>query len=301
MNGVKTMGNNLPYLNIYKGDFLRSYVSACSIGAQGLWFRLMILMHDSERAGYLCLNGEAMPSKIAAIKCAVTLDEYETFLAELMSVNAFATSRENIIYSPELVAQEQDRAKNAERQKRYKDNHKSNGRGNGKVTPEVTDKKQDGNGEVICLSSSSSSSSKFKNGSGESFPRVREDRPTSTDPPKRQWSELTPEEKQMTKANFLTHLQNTNPSKNVREIGTRLKQFCEKHGVKFALERLKGWVEGQYDTLTEDDFLTAFGAESKPAEQKTARQIAIENCPICDERGLIFDKKWKECAHKPNG
>jgi hypothetical protein len=130
---------NLPYLTIYKGDFLRGNVSACSIAAQGLWFRIMILMHDSERAGYLCLNGEAMPSRIAAIKCAVSVDEYETLLAELKSVCAFNTSREGIIFSPEIVAQAEERAKNAERQRNFKEKRSGNGQGNGKVTPQVTE------------------------------------------------------------------------------------------------------------------------------------------------------------------
>lgn len=130
---------NLPYLTIYKGDFLRSNVSACSIAAQGLWFRILILLHDSERTGYLCLNGEAMPSRIAAIKCAVSVDEYETLLAELKSVCAFNTSREGIIFSPEIVAQAEERSKNAERQRKFKEKRSGNGEGNGKVTPEVTE------------------------------------------------------------------------------------------------------------------------------------------------------------------
>jgi hypothetical protein len=132
------VNNNLPYINIYKGDFLRSNVSACSIAAQGLWLRLMILMHDSERTGYLCLNGEAMPSRMAAVKCSLSPDEYALLLAELMAVSAFNTSREGIIFSPEIVAQNEDRARNAERQRRFKEKSK----GNGEVTPQVTPRLQ---------------------------------------------------------------------------------------------------------------------------------------------------------------
>jgi hypothetical protein len=164
---------NLPYLTVYKGDFLRSNVSACSIAAQGLWFRIMILMHDSERAGYLCLNGEAMPSRIADIKCAVSVDEYETLLAELKSVCAFNTSREGIIFSPEIVAQAEDRSKNAERQRKFKEKRSGNGEGNGKVTPQVTEKSHPSSSSL----SSSSSTSLKKNthtprASGFSFTEI---------------------------------------------------------------------------------------------------------------------------------
>ncbi len=155
------MASNLPYINIYKGDFLRSNVSACSIAAQGLWLRVMILMHDSERIGYLCLNGKAMNPRMVAVKCGLSLDEFEPLLAELIEVSAFSTSRENILFSPELVTQEQERAKNAERQKRFKEKQ-GNGQSNTEVTPEVTEKKQGGNGEIIRPSSSISTSTSIE-------------------------------------------------------------------------------------------------------------------------------------------
>lgn len=136
------MNSNLPYLMFYKGDFLRGNVSACSIAAQGLWFRLMILMHDSERTGYLCLNGSPLPSRIAAVKCAVSVDEYEHLLAELMSVSAFETSRERILYSPELVAEAETRAANAQRQRKHYEKKKE-AKPNANLTPDLTAIQQD--------------------------------------------------------------------------------------------------------------------------------------------------------------
>lgn len=141
---------------IYKGDYLRHNVSALSIAAQGLWLRLMILMHDSERPGYLCLNSESMPPRLAATKCSVSLDEYSTLLAELDSVGAFSRSTEGILYSPQIVEEAATRAQNAKRQRDFKAKQ-GNAGGNGKVTPKVTEKERKGNAV------SSSSSSVIKN------------------------------------------------------------------------------------------------------------------------------------------
>ena len=95
----------------------------------------------------------------------------------------------------------------------------------------------------------------------------------ASDFPKRQWSELTSEEKQMTKANFITHLQTVHPSKNVRVIGEKLKKFCAAHGKSFALERLKGWVENEGESLDENDFLAAFGEPEKLSGEEQTKQF----------------------------
>ena len=38
----------LPYIQLYPGDWLRDSVAGCSLAAQGLWLRMMFVMHDSE-------------------------------------------------------------------------------------------------------------------------------------------------------------------------------------------------------------------------------------------------------------
>jgi hypothetical protein len=43
-----------PFLRLYPGEELQAPVSGCSMGAQGLWLRLRMIMHSSEPYGYLC-------------------------------------------------------------------------------------------------------------------------------------------------------------------------------------------------------------------------------------------------------
>lgn len=40
-----------PAFQFYPGDWLRSEVAGCSISAQGLWLRLLMVMHDCDRYG----------------------------------------------------------------------------------------------------------------------------------------------------------------------------------------------------------------------------------------------------------
>ena len=45
----------LPHIQLYPGDWLKDQVAGCSLGAQGLWLRLIFIMHDSEPRGFLCI------------------------------------------------------------------------------------------------------------------------------------------------------------------------------------------------------------------------------------------------------
>lgn len=57
------MKNNVPFFRIFPGDELRGPISGCSLAAQGLWFRLRIIMYDCEPQGYLC-PGKTLISKV---------------------------------------------------------------------------------------------------------------------------------------------------------------------------------------------------------------------------------------------
>lgn len=290
------MNSNLPYIMIYKGDFLRGNVSACSIAAQGLWFRLMLLMHDSERTGYLCINGLPILSRIAAVKCAVSVDEYEALLAELMSVSAFSTSNDGIIFSPQLVAEAEARAGNAQRQKKHYDKKKLE-KPNADLTPNLTATSRD----KPSSSSSSNPFSKEKGGGGTNVaPAQGKEKP----PPaaennfnlqKRQWSELIGEEKRMDLSTLKTHLQELHPDKDVNQIAKKLMHFFQQTNRDFQREHLKGWVESEGAKITEAEFLAVFGDENSPE----ARRKAIEKCKLCDSNGYrhIGDNA-KVCKHE---
>lgn len=110
---------------------------------------------------------------------------------------------------------------------------------------------------------------------------------------KRQWSDLTEAEKQMSPEEFVTHLQKNHPKKNVREIGRKLKSYCKTHGKNFALERLKGWVEGEGNNLTEKELREMFSDET------LSREELIKLCQECDDKGYIqIGEDIKICRHE---
>ncbi|HYB97554.1 MAG TPA: hypothetical protein VEC57_00275 [Candidatus Limnocylindrales bacterium] len=104
---------------IYPGDYLRDPVAACSISAQGLWFRMLLMMHDSDRYGYLSVNGSPIPPAIIARHCGCeTLAQYETLLAELDSVGAPSRTANGTIFNRRMVRNAKERAQEAERKRR---------------------------------------------------------------------------------------------------------------------------------------------------------------------------------------
>lgn len=130
----------LPALMLYPGDWLRDQVSGCSLAAQGLWLRMMFLAHDSERYGYLCQNGVAIPPEHIARRCGTPLEQYASLLTELDRAGIPSRTPEGTIYSRRMVRDAKERAGNALRQSRYRAR-------NGPVTPRVTPL-YEGEGEV---------------------------------------------------------------------------------------------------------------------------------------------------------
>lgn len=99
----------LPAILLYDGDWLKDAVSGCSLAAQGLWLRMMFLGHNSERYGYLCQNGAAIPSESIARRCGCTPEQYATLLAELDAACVPSRTPEGIIFSRRLVRDAQKR------------------------------------------------------------------------------------------------------------------------------------------------------------------------------------------------
>lgn len=110
----------LPCIHFYPGDWLRDNVSGCSLAAQGLWLRMMILMHDCERYGYLAVNGSPIPQGSIAQRCGCTLEQYEALLAELTVHGVPGVSQNGTIYSRRMVRDAEIRAGNAKRQLRHR-------------------------------------------------------------------------------------------------------------------------------------------------------------------------------------
>jgi hypothetical protein len=142
----------LPAFHFYPGDWLRDGVAGCSLEAQGLWLRMLIVMHDAETYGYLVINGSAMDSAMIARRCGCSLKQYEAVLTELDEAGVPSRTETGIIYSRRMVRDAEERAQNAERQRKFRSKTHSNGN--------VTHVSQQSNTPLH--SSSSSSMSKKK-------------------------------------------------------------------------------------------------------------------------------------------
>lgn len=139
----------LPAIQFYPGDWLRDSISGCSLAAQGLWLRILFLMHDSPRYGYLCsTDGTAIPPESVARRCGCHLEQYDALLLELDRANVFSRNPDGLIYSRRMVRDHRERSQNAERQKRFREkkalrNAPSNGPNNATLTPLSEDEGED--------------------------------------------------------------------------------------------------------------------------------------------------------------
>jgi len=124
-----------PYIALYVGDWLRDDISGCSLEAQGLWLRLMFIMHDAERYGYLAKNGTPIPPESIARKCGCTPEQYVTLLDELDRAGIPRRSSEGVIYSARMVRDEKERILARERKRRQRIPDADDATRHGSVTP----------------------------------------------------------------------------------------------------------------------------------------------------------------------
>lgn len=241
-------------------------------------------MHELDRCGQLC----GTPEQLARVARCSTV-ELDHALSELSASTAADVTIRNgkvTLVNRRMRREYETRINTAQRVKNHREKQNLKQESNGKVTPY----------------SSSSSSNTNNGGGGNSYAPARNAPPTAADltdnSQNRQWSELTDEEKLLSLPDFLTHLQRLHPKKNVRRIAEKLQKFCQDFGKDFSLERLKGWVEGEHNTVSEAEFLAAFGA-SGTADSAEARRKAIENCQLCDAHGYIrVGDSVKVCRHR---
>jgi hypothetical protein len=115
----------LPAIFLYPGDWQRDDVSGCSLAAQGLWLRMMFIGHDSERYGYLEMNGSPIPPGSIARRCGCTLAQYETLLSELERAGVPSRTPEGVLFSRRMVRDAEKRAQDANRQAKHRDKYEN--------------------------------------------------------------------------------------------------------------------------------------------------------------------------------
>jgi len=107
-----------PSFQFYPGDWLRDRVAYCSIAAQGLWLRMMIIMHDNDPYGYLTFGSDPMPEKAIAQACGVGMSEYRNLLQELDAAGVPSRRSDGALFSRRMVKDEEERQSSAERMRK---------------------------------------------------------------------------------------------------------------------------------------------------------------------------------------
>lgn len=145
-----------PALQFYPGDWLRDSVSGCSLGAQGLWLRMLMVMHDSEECGRLVQNGKPMPDAVTARRCGTDTVTLALHIAELEDAGVFSRDENGVIFSRRMVREESDRKQTKDRVSNFRSKQTTYKNSNVACNADVTPLKRQCNTH----SSSSSSSSK---------------------------------------------------------------------------------------------------------------------------------------------
>lgn len=95
--------DKLPAIMLYVGDWLRDAIAGCSLAAQGLWLRMMFVMHDSDRYGHLAAAGRPFSDEAVAARCGCSLDEYKSRLRELLDAGVPSCLSGGILFSRRMV------------------------------------------------------------------------------------------------------------------------------------------------------------------------------------------------------
>lgn len=100
-----------PAFQFYPADWIKDLgLKACSVGARGLWIEMLCLAHESEKYGYLVINGRPMSdAQIAASARAPT-----KFVIELESAGVFSRDATGTVYCRRMVRDERIRNARAE-------------------------------------------------------------------------------------------------------------------------------------------------------------------------------------------
>jgi len=129
------VNKSLPWFKLNCSEWIRSNLSGCSLAAQGLYLRMMIVAHDSKRLGYLIENNEPMKPERISRRCGSTPEEYAALFSELDLTGLLKRTPTGIIYFDDLLSQQRERDK--ERKKKQDQRAKAKGNVPEVVPPDV--------------------------------------------------------------------------------------------------------------------------------------------------------------------
>jgi hypothetical protein len=97
------MAGDNPWMKLWIGDYLRTNVAGCSLAAQGLYFRLKIIMHETENPGYLQVGGKPMPDDMVCRKCGCSEGDYAKLMKELL-LTGDVGKQDGVLYDREILS-----------------------------------------------------------------------------------------------------------------------------------------------------------------------------------------------------
>jgi hypothetical protein len=75
----------------------------CSLAAQGLWMRLLCLMHEATPRGFLLINGIPPTAKQLASQTGATMREVGVLLGELKVAGVYSKNEHGVVFSRRMV------------------------------------------------------------------------------------------------------------------------------------------------------------------------------------------------------
>lgn len=75
----------------------------CSLAAQGLWMRLLCLMHEAEPYGHLCVNHRPLHLRQLAQMLGVAERQVQRLMTELREAGVYSTTPEGLIFCRRLL------------------------------------------------------------------------------------------------------------------------------------------------------------------------------------------------------
>ncbi len=99
-----------PAFQFYPGDWLHDVaLSRCSLAAQGLWIRMLCVMHQGEPYGHLQINGVPIEPKELAKLFQTSSKLVSNLIKELLRHGVVSRSNTGLLYSRRMVRDESKR------------------------------------------------------------------------------------------------------------------------------------------------------------------------------------------------
>lgn len=85
----------LPAIQFYPGDWHRDVgVQSLTLEERGAWFEILLIMHDSEKRGYLSMNGKPIDEETLAVYLRCDLAKVRQTLGKILANGVASTDRE---------------------------------------------------------------------------------------------------------------------------------------------------------------------------------------------------------------